>query len=193
MRSVVIATNNRHKLEEIQSLLAGGIQLRTLQDIGCTETLAEEQDTLEGNSRQKAEYVHRHYRVDCFADDTGLEVDALGGQPGVDSAHYAGPQRNAEDNMNLLLRNLSGKSNRQARFRTVITLFLKSQMFTFEGTVDGVILDQRRGADGFGYDPIFLPKDASKTLAEMSLEEKNAVSHRGAAVRKLVNFLNAQS
>lgn len=193
MRSVVIATNNKHKLDEIQSLLADGIHLRTLQDIGCTEPLAEEQDSLEGNSKQKAEYVHARYGVDCFADDTGLEVEALEGAPGVDSAHYAGPHRSAEDNMNLLLQNLAGKSNRRARFRTVITLFLNDQMYTFEGTVNGVILEQRRGTDGFGYDPIFLPEGASKTLAEMTLEEKNAVSHRGAAVRKLVNFLNAQS
>jgi XTP/dITP diphosphohydrolase len=189
-RSVIIATNNRHKLEEIQAILKGGIVLKTLKDIGCTEELAEEQNTIEGNSLQKADYVHKHYHVDCFADDTGLEVDALNGEPGVDSAHYAGPQRSHDDNINLLLKNLTGKSNRKARFRTIITLILDNKVHTFEGIVNGTILHERRGTDGFGYDPVFLPDGSSKTLAEMSMEEKNRISHRAVAVGKLVNFLN---
>jgi XTP/dITP diphosphohydrolase len=192
-RQVTIATNNRHKLEEIQAILKGGIVLKTLKDIGCTEELGEDQNTIEGNSFQKADYVHKHYHVDCFADDTGLEVEALNGKPGVDSAHYAGPQRSHDDNINLLLRNLEGKSNRKARFRTIITLILHDKVHTFEGIVNGSILDERRGTDGFGYDPVFLPDGFSKTLAEMSMEEKNQISHRAVAVGKLVNFLNTVS
>ena len=193
MFSVTIATNNRHKLEEIQAILNEGIVLRTLKDIGCFEELAEDQDTIEGNSFQKADYVYRHYRVDCFADDTGLEVEALNGAPGVISAMYAGPQRSADDNINLLLKNLEGESNRRARFRTIITLILKGEVHTFEGIVNGTILISRRGDDGFGYDPVFLPDNSSKTLAEMSMQEKNQISHRANAVRKLVNFLNSRS
>jgi XTP/dITP diphosphohydrolase len=187
---LTIATNNRHKLDEIQAILEDGIVLKTLKDIGCYEELAEDQDTIEGNSFQKADYVHRNYQVDCFADDTGLEVEALNGAPGVISAMYAGPQRSADDNINLLLRNLEGKDNRRARFRTIITLMLGRNVHTFEGIVTGSILKIRRGEDGFGYDPVFLPDNSSKTLAEMSMQEKNQVSHRANAVRKLVNFLN---
>jgi XTP/dITP diphosphohydrolase len=192
MLPVTIATNNRHKLEEIQAILKDGIVLKTLKDIGCYEELAEDQDTIEGNSFQKADYVYRNYHVDCFADDTGLEVEALDGAPGVISAMYAGPQRSAEDNINLLLKNLHDQSNRRARFRTVITLILGGKVHTFEGIVNGSILVSRRGNDGFGYDPVFLPDHSSKTLAEMSMEEKNQVSHRANAVRKLANFLNTQ-
>ncbi|HEX8059588.1 MAG TPA: RdgB/HAM1 family non-canonical purine NTP pyrophosphatase [Cyclobacteriaceae bacterium] len=192
MLKVTIATNNRHKLGEIQAILKDGIVLQTLKDIGCFEELAEDQDTIEGNSFQKADYVHRNYRVDCFADDTGLEAEALNGAPGVYSAMYAGPQRSHDDNINLLLKNLEGKSDRRARFRTIITLFLGGQMHTFEGIVNGTILTSRRGNDGFGYDPVFLPDNSSKTLAEMSMDEKNQVSHRANAVRKLVNFLNTR-
>jgi XTP/dITP diphosphohydrolase len=193
MHSVIIATNNRHKLEEIQFALRDGITLKTLHDIGCNEELAEDQDTLEGNSLQKAAYIYQNYHVDCFADDTGLEVDALNGAPGVISARYAGPQRSHDDNIELLLKNLTGRSNRRARFRTVITLIWKGQTHTFEGIVNGTILNGGRGDKGFGYDPVFLPDGFSKTLAEMSIEEKNLISHRGIAVRKLANFLNSQS
>ncbi|MEI9917891.1 MAG: RdgB/HAM1 family non-canonical purine NTP pyrophosphatase [Bacteroidota bacterium] len=191
MFSVTIATNNRHKLEEIQAILNEGIVLKTLRDIGCYEELAEDQDTIEGNSFQKADYVFRNYHVDCFADDTGLEVEALNGAPGVISAMYAGPQRSADDNISLLLKNLEGKSNRRARFRTIITLILKGEVHTFEGIVNGSILTTRRGSDGFGYDPVFLPDNSSKTLAEMSMDEKNQISHRANAVRKLTTFLNS--
>jgi XTP/dITP diphosphohydrolase len=190
---VVIATNNRHKLEEIQFALRDRFVLRTLQDIGCHEELAEDQDTIEGNSFQKAVYVHKNYNVDCFADDSGLEVEALNGAPGVISAHYAGPQRSHDDNIELLLKNLSGKSNRRARFKTVITLIWKENVHTFDGIVNGTILTSRRGTNGFGYDPVFLPEGFSKTLAEMTMEEKNQISHRAIAVRKLANFLNTQS
>ncbi len=191
MRSVTIATNNRHKLEEIQAVLHKGIVLTTLQDIGCSEELAEDQDTLEGNSFQKADYVFRKYNVDCFADDTGLEVAALGGAPGVYSARYAGPQRNADDNIDLLLRNLATATDRRARFRTVITLITRQGTNTFEGIVNGVILNERRGSGGFGYDPVFLPDGSSRSMAELTMAEKNEISHRAVAVRKLVNFLNA--
>lgn len=188
-RSVIIATNNRHKLDEIQAILGDRFSLKTLRDIGCTEELAEDQNTIEGNSLQKAEYVHKTYHVDCFADDSGLEVEALNGEPGVDSAHYAGPQRSHDDNISLLLKNLSDKSNRRARFKTVITLFLDGKKQVFEGTVNGTILHERRGTDGFGYDPVFLPDNSSKTLAEMTMDEKNQISHRAVAVGKLANFL----
>jgi XTP/dITP diphosphohydrolase len=192
MHSVIIATNNRHKLEEIQFALSEGITLKTLQDIGCDEELAEDQDTIEGNSLQKADYVYKNYHVDCFADDTGLEVESLNGAPGVISARYAGPQRSHDDNIDLLLKSMEEKSNRRARFKTVITLIWKGRIHTFEGIVNGTILTSRRGTKGFGYDPVFLPEGFSKTLAEMSLDEKNQVSHRGIAVRKLANFLNTQ-
>ncbi|HMJ71681.1 MAG TPA: RdgB/HAM1 family non-canonical purine NTP pyrophosphatase [Cyclobacteriaceae bacterium] len=193
MHSLVIASNNRHKLEEIKFALRDRFVLKTLKDIGCHEELAEDQDTIEGNSLQKAEYVYKNYNVDCFADDSGLEAEALNGEPGVISAHYAGPQRSHDDNIELLLKNLADKSNKRARFKTVITLIWKGDVHTFEGIVDGTILFSRRGTNGFGYDPVFLPEGFSKTLAEMTMEEKNQISHRAIAVRKLANFLTTQS
>jgi XTP/dITP diphosphohydrolase len=192
-RPVIIATNNRHKLEEIQAILKEGIALKTLEEIGCTEELAEDQDTIEGNSFQKADYVFKNYHVDCFADDTGLEVEELDGAPGVISARYAGPQRNPNDNIDLLLKNLSGKANRRARFKTVITLFFSGKVHIFEGIVNGTILTSRRGLGGFGYDPVFLVEGSNKTLAEMTMEEKNQISHRAVAVKKLSMFLNIHS
>lgn len=193
MRPLVIATNNRHKLEEIQFALHKGIVLKTLQEIGCFEELAEDQDTIEGNSLQKAEYVHKTYHVDVFADDSGLEVEALDGAPGVNSAYYGGPQRSHADNNRTLQKNLEGKSNRRARFKTVITLILDGKVHAFEGLVNGQITKEPRGTGGFGYDPYFLPDGHSLTLAEMSMEEKNEVSARALAVRKLANFLNSVS
>lgn len=188
--SICFATNNTHKLQEVSELLQGtGFQVFGLEQIGCKEELPEEQDTLEGNSLQKAQYVFDHYKVSCFADDTGLEVEALHGAPGVYSARYAGPQRNSEDNIDLLLKNLEGKSNRKARFRTVITLLMATATHQFEGIVEGEILMERRGQGGFGYDPVFLPAGMTRSMAELSMEEKNTISHRGAAVRKLVDFL----
>lgn len=193
MQRVVIATNNRHKLDEIRHVVRAGIQLVTLQEVGCFEELAEDQDTIEGNSFQKADYVFTNYHLPTFADDSGLEVDALNGAPGVYSAMYAGPQKSFEDNMNLLLKNLAGEKNRKATFKTVITYIDKNGSRQFEGLLKGVILEARRGFGGFGYDPLFLPDGYSKTLAEMSMEEKNRISHRSIAVKKLTAFLNEQS
>ncbi len=183
------ATNNLHKLQEIKSILDKKYSILSLADIGCKEELAEEQDTIPGNSFQKAEYVFKKYKIACFADDSGLEIEALEGRPGVDSAHYAGPHRSFDDNMNLVLSNLSDKKNREAQFRTVITLITPKHNQQFEGILKGVILKEKRGTGGFGYDPIFLPNGFSKTLAEMSLEEKNSISHRAIATQKLVEFL----
>jgi XTP/dITP diphosphohydrolase len=185
------ATNNQHKIQEVRAHLGPDFHLAGLAEIGCSEELAEEQSTLEGNSYQKAEYVFKNFGVACFADDTGLEVEALQGAPGVYSARYAGDQRRAEDNMKLLLKNLEGFQNRKARFRTVITLMTAAFTKQFEGIVTGQIINEYRGTGGFGYDPIFLPDGFNKTLAEMTMEEKNTISHRARAVNKLVDFLKA--
>lgn len=184
------ATNNAHKLEEVRAIIGRKIQIVSLKEIGCHEELAETTGTIAGNSRQKAEYIFKNYRVSCFADDSGLEVESLNGAPGVDSAIYAGPQRSHEDNIQLLLKNMVGITNRSARFVTVITLFLDGKFFQFDGEVKGRILLEKKGAGGFGYDPIFLPDGFSKTLAEMSMEEKNKISHRATAIEKLVKFIN---
>ncbi|MEQ8241403.1 MAG: non-canonical purine NTP diphosphatase [Cyclobacteriaceae bacterium] len=183
------ATNNQHKLDEVSQLLGDSFKVVNLNSIGCTEELPEDQETLEGNSLQKAKYINDNFNISCFADDTGLEVEALGGAPGVYSARYAGAQRNSEDNMNLLLENLSNQSNRKARFRTVITLILDDQTYQFEGIAKGEILESKRGEKGFGYDPLFLPEGMNKSMAELTATEKNAISHRGEAIRKLVAFL----
>lgn len=193
MPRVIIATNNRHKLEEIRDVVRSGIELVTLADVGCTEELAEDQDTIEGNSFQKADYVFRKYHLPTFADDSGLEVEALGGAPGVYSAMYAGPQRSFDDNMNLLLKNLAPHASRRATFKTVITYIDQNGPRQFEGLLPGTILHDKRGAGGFGYDPLFLPDGFSKTLAEMTMDEKNRISHRSIAVKKLTTFLNTQS
>ncbi|HNQ13598.1 MAG: RdgB/HAM1 family non-canonical purine NTP pyrophosphatase [Bacteroidetes bacterium OLB12] len=189
--TLCFATNNTHKIKEIQALLGNSHQLLSLRDIGCTEELAEDQETLEGNSLQKAEYVFQHYKVACFADDTGLEVEALNGAPGVYSARYAGDQRQPADNMQLLLKNLQGEKNLKARFRTVITLITKKGTHQFEGILNGTITFEQRGTQGFGYDPVFVPEGYAQTLAELSLDEKNKISHRARAVQKLVLFLKA--
>ncbi|HNU43644.1 MAG TPA: non-canonical purine NTP diphosphatase [Cyclobacteriaceae bacterium] len=189
--TLCFATNNTHKIKEIQALLGNSHQLLSLRDIGCTEELAEDQETLEGNSLQKAEYVFQHYKVACFADDTGLEVEALNGAPGVYSARYAGDQRQPADNMQLLLKNLQGEKNLKARFRTVITLITKKGTHQFEGILNGTITFEQRGTQGFGYDPVFVPEGYEQTLAELSLDEKNKISHRARAVQKLVLFLKA--
>jgi len=190
--TICFATNNEHKLKEIRALLGNEFRLVSLAEVGCNEELAEDQTTLEGNSLQKAEYVFRKSGTSCFADDTGLEVEVLNNEPGVFSARYAGEQRSAEDNMNLLLKNLSGKDNRNARFRTVITLITPEGIRQFEGEVHGKIIDEKRGTEGFGYDPIFLPDGFSKTLAEMTLEEKSAISHRARAFKKLIAYLKGR-
>ncbi|UOQ53193.1 non-canonical purine NTP diphosphatase [Hymenobacter cellulosivorans] len=191
---ICFATNNEHKLTEVRAMLPASIELVSLRDIGCHEELPETQDTLEGNARQKAEYVWNNYQTSCFADDTGLEVAALNGEPGVYSARYAGPQRSAADNVAKLLHELQGQTNRAAQFRTVVALVLPDgAVHEFAGAVDGIITEQLRGVDGFGYDPVFQPQGHAVTFAEMSLAEKNALSHRARAVEQLVNFLQAQA
>jgi XTP/dITP diphosphohydrolase len=187
------ATNNQHKINEVAALLGGHFSLLSLRDAGFDGELAEDFFTLEDNSHQKAEFVFKNFQVSCFADDTGLEVEALSGEPGVFSARYAGPQRNSEDNINLLLQNLTGHTNRNGRFRTVITLFESDGVIKqFEGIVAGKILLEKRGTEGFGYDPIFQPDGYSKTLAEMTMEEKNKISHRARAMTKLVEYLQSK-
>lgn len=183
------ATNNAHKLEEIKNILGNKLDIVSLKDIGCFEDLPEERNTLEGNSLQKADYVFYHFDVNCFADDTGLEVEALHGAPGVYSARYAGDQRNSEDNIDLLLKNLTGIENRRARFRTVITFIRPNEIHQFEGVAEGSILKERRGNGGFGYDSVFLPDGFQKSMAEMGMEEKNKISHRARAMEGFVEFL----
>jgi len=192
MKELCFATNNRNKIAEVSQMLEGKYKLLSLEDIGCHEELAEDQDTLEGNSRQKAQHVWENYNVNCFADDTGLEVDAICGEPGVYSARYAGPQRSDADNISKLLHVLDDQENRRARFRTSITLYLDNQEYQFEGIVNGTIATENKGTKGFGYDPIFIPEGYEQTFAEMSPAEKNAISHRGRAMQKLIQFLQAQ-
>lgn len=190
---ICFATNNANKIREVSHLLGSDFHLLGLKDIGCNEELSEDQSTLEGNAQQKATYVFEKYNIDCFADDTGLEVEALNNEPGVFSARYAGPQRSDEDNMALLLERLGPSSNRSARFRTVICAFINNEKHFFEGIVEGEITKEHNGDKGFGYDPIFIPKGYSQTFAQMSLEEKNKISHRSIAVKKLVDFLQTNS
>ena len=187
---LVFATNNKNKIAELKAALGDQIELLTLAEVGCTDDIPETRDTLEGNALQKAEYLKNNYGYDCFADDTGLEVAALNGAPGVYSARYAGPQKQAEDNMNKLLNELKLCDGRQARFRTAIALILNGEQHVFEGEVKGEITRERSGAEGFGYDPVFQPEGYNRTFAEMNMIEKNAISHRGKAVKKLINFLN---
>lgn len=187
---LVFATNNQHKLDEIKKMLDNDIELLSLADIGCTDEIPETGETLEANSLQKAKYIYEKYGLDCFADDTGLEVEALNGEPGVFSARYAGPQRSAADNMAKLLTVMGEIKNRNARFRTVVSLIVGGNEKSFEGIVEGEICSTASGAMGFGYDPIFKPKGYDVTFAEMDLDEKNSISHRGRAVQKLVDFLN---
>ena len=183
------ATNNAHKLEEIQAILGDSFELISLAATGCKEELPETGNTLEANSLQKAQYLYDHYHINCFADDSGLEVDALEGEPGVDSAHYAGPQRSHADNVNLLLKNLADKNDRSAKFRTVITLIQDGEVTQFEGNIKGRIISELRGSKGFGYDPVFVPEGYETTFAEMSLTEKGKISHRAKAFGKLVDYL----
>lgn len=189
MSSYCIASNNKHKIEEMSAIMGSSFSFLSLEDIGCSEELPETQNTLEGNALQKARFVFDRYKIPCFADDTGLEVEALHGEPGVYSARYAGPTREAEANMNLLLNKLEGKSNRHARFRTVIALIDNRGEHLFEGIVEGTITHEKRGSGGFGYDPIFQPKGYTQTFGEMPLSEKNQISHRAKAVEKLCAYL----
>ena len=188
---LVFATNNLHKLKEVQEMLSNYIEVLSLKDIGCFEDVEETESTLEGNAKLKADYITEKYGFDCFADDTGLEVEALDGKPGVYSARYAGAHGNAEKNMEKLLNELQNKSNRKAKFRTIIALNLRNKQYLFEGICDGKILNEKTGVKGFGYDPIFKPSNASSSFAEMNSEEKNIISHRGIAIQELVQFLNS--
>lgn len=186
---LVFATNNQHKLKEIQALLGNEFRLLSLQDISCNEEIPEEQPTLEGNASQKAFFVFEKYGYNCFADDTGLEIEALNGEPGVYSARYAGEDKNADANMEKVLAKMAKINNRNARFRTVISLIINGEEKRFEGIVNGLILANKRGDSGFGYDPIFQPEDYGTSFAEMELAAKNKISHRGRAVCKLVEYL----
>lgn len=186
---LVFASNNKNKIIEIQNMLPETIAILSLEDIGCFEEIPETAPTIEGNAILKANYVSEKYGYDCFADDTGLEVTALDGEPGVFSARYAGDQRNANDNMDKLLLNLENKSNRNAQFKTVITLNLKGQQYLFTGIAKGEITFEKSGSQGFGYDPIFRPEQYSETFAQLSLEIKNKISHRGKATSQLIAFL----
>ena len=189
---LVFATNNAHKLEEIREMAGGQYEIVSLKEIGCQEEIPEEQDTLEGNALQKARFVKVRYGADCFADDTGLEIAALGGEPGVRSARYAGEGHDSEANMRKVLAKMEGVDDRRARFRTVIALILDGEEHLFEGEVRGEILREKHGAEGFGYDPIFRPEGFAESFAEMSLDAKNAISHRGRATRALIGFLNGR-
>lgn len=189
MTEIIFATNNAHKLSEVQALLGENFHLLTPRDCGITEDIPETAATLDGNASQKSHYLHERVGKNCFADDTGLEVEALGGEPGVRSARYATDGHDFAANNRLLLKNMEGKENRKARFRTVISLILDGEEHLFEGIVEGRIAESEAGCGGFGYDPLFIPDGYDCTFAEMSAEEKNAISHRGRAVQKLVTFL----
>lgn len=190
---LVFASNNLNKIKEIQSILNGSIKLLSLEEIGCHEEIPETADTIEGNAILKADYVTQKYGYDCFADDTGLEVSALNGEPGVFSARYAGEQKNAFDNMNKLLEALNNEEDRSARFKTVIALNLNGQQHLFTGIAKGKIILEKKGNHGFGYDPIFQPENYAETFAELSSEIKNKISHRAKATQQLIDFLNSIS
>lgn len=188
-KKLVFATNNTHKLEEIASILGEKIELLSLKDIGCSADIPETADTLQGNAIQKAEYIYNQYGFDCFADDTGLEVESLNGAPGVFSARYAGDGHNSEANMKKLLQNLQGVENRKAQFRTVICLILDGKQHLFEGICKGEIIKEKRGNAGFGYDPIFVPEEYEESFAQLGNAIKNKISHRAKAVEMLCKYL----
>jgi len=189
MRTLVFATNNIHKIKEISSILGNRIMLKSLKDIGCYDDIPETGETIEENALQKARYIYGRYGIDCFADDTGLEVEALSNEPGVYSARYAGENVTYDDNTNKVLQKLKGKNNRKACFRTVIALIIEGKEQLFEGRIDGEIIHEKRGREGFGYDPVFIPAGHDKTFAEMDPGEKNSISHRALASKKLEEFL----
>jgi XTP/dITP diphosphohydrolase len=189
---LVFASNNKNKIKEIQALVSDTIQIISLEDIGCTEDIPETAETIEGNAILKANYITSNYGYNCFADDTGLEVEALNGAPGVYSARYAGKQKDANDNMDKLLLVLKDKSNRKANFKTVICLNLNGTQQLFTGIINGKIIDEKIGTNGFGYDPIFIAEGHQKTFAQLTLEEKANISHRGIAVAQLIAFLSKQ-
>lgn len=192
LNSLVFATNNRHKLEEIRHVASPHIHLLSLSDLGFTGDIPEEEDTIEGNAAQKAWFIYDRYQINCFADDTGLEIDALHGEPGVYSARYAGENCTFEDNMNKVLAAMEGIENRKARFRTVMALVENGKLTTFQGEIHGVITREKYGLQGFGYDPVFQPDGFDRTFAEMDLAEKNRISHRALAVQKLIDYLTTR-
>lgn len=186
---LVFATNNKHKLTEIQQVLGNDFEIISLKEIGFNEEIPETHDTLEGNAAEKSFYIYDRYKINCFADDTGLEIDALNGDPGVYSARWAGNNPTFDDNMNKVMRELDGVENRKACFRTIISLIIEGKEYQFEGIVNGEILKKKSGEAGFGYDPIFKPDGYSQSFAEMPHKLKNKISHRGIAVQKLIEFL----
>ena len=186
---LVFATNNRHKLDEVRAIVGDKVEVLSLNDIGCHDDIPETADTLQGNALIKARYIYEKFGVDCFADDTGLEVEALDGAPGVYSARYAGEECDSEANMQKLLQNLTGKSNRNEQFRTVIALIIKGEEKLFNGIVKGTITEEKRGDSGFGYDPVFVPEGFSESFAQMSGDMKNSISHRYRATQELSNYL----
>lgn len=187
---IIFASNNKNKVQEIQNQVPKSIQIVTLDEIGCTEDIAETGTTLEENAIIKANYITEKYGLPCFADDTGLEIDALNGEPGVYSARYSGEDKNADKNMDLVLQKLGTSTNRKAQFKTVIALHINNEQHLFTGIVEGDIRNKKKGTNGFGYDPIFEPENLGKTFAEMTIDEKNKLSHRGRAVEKLIKFLS---
>ena len=191
MHTIIFATNNRHKVDEIRKVVGNNINIVTLADAGIDIDIPEPHDTLQENASEKSQTIHRLTAQNCFSEDTGLEVEALNGEPGVKSARYAGDDRNFQGNINKLLANLAGKPNRSAQFRTVISLIWQGQEYFFEGICKGHIVDDQKGTQGFGYDPVFVPDGSGNTFAEMSMDEKNAFSHRRKATDKLVAFLNS--
>ena len=190
MMKILFATSNENKANEIRQLLPSTIELITLKDIEINEEIPETSPTIEGNAKQKADYITTHFNINCFADDTGLEINALNGEPGVYSARYAGEQRSDEDNMQLVLDKLKSKEDQSARFKTVIALTIDKQQHLFEGIVNGTIRTEKSGTNGFGYDPIFEPEDCGKTFAEMDMDEKNSYSHRARAIQKMITFIH---
>lgn len=188
---LVFASNNQHKVEEVQAIIGSKINLKSLNDINCHDEIPETGDTFIENAGQKSKFVYERFHLDCFADDSGLEIDALNGEPGVHSAHYSG-SRDFQENINLVLNRLEGKTNRKARFKTIISLILEGKEHLFEGIIEGKISISQSGEKGFGYDPIFIPEGYEISFAEMSAEEKNKISHRAKAMEKLIQFLNSQ-
>lgn len=186
---LVFATNNKNKLSEVQTIIGDSFKILSLSDIGCDDDIPETNPTIEGNAQQKSEFIYQNYGFNCFSDDTGLEIEALDGEPGVYSARYAGPHCSPADNINKVLTLLEGVDNRRSCFRTVISLIIDGTEYQFEGRVEGEILTDKCGTDGFGYDPIFKPDGFTQSFAEMQLSEKNKISHRGLATQKLIQFL----
>ena len=189
---ILFATSNKNKAVEIQKLIPEGFEILTLNDIDLQEEIPETSDTIEGNAIQKTNFIVENFGIDCFADDTGLEIEALNGEPGVYSARYAGEEKDPNKNMDLVLKKMQGITNRKARFKTIISLSLDNKSYLFEGVVEGIIRKDKVGNLGFGYDPIFEPENIGRTFAEMTIEEKNTISHRGRAFEKMIHFLNSK-